>query len=88
MTDNRKEPQLLDWQSKLGGHHWLIEYDYDGRAKDTVVLQWAPGAQRWCHSGNLGTGQYVDTQGWKYLCPCKMPPIETPHRDNGGNNAL
>lgn len=58
---------------KLGGHHWLQEVDFDGRVMDTVVLQWNPGAQRWSHSGHVGTGVYVDTKGWKYLAPCPMP---------------
>lgn len=58
---------------KLGGHHWLQEVDFDGRVMDTVVLQWSPGVQRWSHSGNVGTGMYVDTKGWKYLAPCPMP---------------
>lgn len=59
--------------ARLGGHHWLQEVDFDGRVMDTVVLQWNPGVQRWSHSGNVGTGMYVDTKGWKYLAICPMP---------------
>lgn len=67
------EPVPIGFHAKLAGYHWLQEVDFDGRVMDTVVLQWNPGAQRWSHSGHVGTGIYVDTKGWKYLAPCPMP---------------
>lgn len=60
---------------KMAEHHWLDNYDSDGHYFGTFVLQWAPGANRWCHSGNVGTGMYVNTQCWKYNSHCKMPEL-------------
>jgi hypothetical protein len=74
------EPKPPGHHSRLGGHHWVQHIDFDGREHEVVVLQWNPGVQRWSHSGNVGTGIYVDTKGWKYLRPCPMPgPYE--HKD-------
>lgn len=73
MKDQIKVEPVPPKGKKLGGHHWLQEVDFDGRVMDTVVLQWNPGAQRWSHSGHVGTGIYVDTKGWNYLAPCPMP---------------
>lgn len=77
---NLIEPKPPGHHSRLGGHHWVQEVDFDGREQDIVVLQWNPSAQRWSHSGNCGTGAYVNIKGWKYLRPCPMPgPVE--HKD-------
>ncbi len=59
--------------ARLGGHHWVQKIDTDGSVIDTVVLQWNPSVRRWSHSGNVGTGLYVDIKGWKYLSVCPMP---------------
>lgn len=58
---------------KSGDHHWLEKYDSDGHSGGLVVLQWNPGAKLWSHSGNMGTGIYVDVQGWKYITLCPLP---------------
>jgi hypothetical protein len=58
---------------KAANHHWLQQVDFDGNLGETVVLQWNPGAQRWSHSGNVGTGIYINTEGWRYVAPCPMP---------------
>lgn len=57
------------------GHHWLDEVDHDGRRNQRVVLQWNPNARRWSYSGQVGTGQYVNTWGWQYVAPCEMPEL-------------
>lgn len=67
------EPKPPGHHFRLGGHHWVQEVDFDGRRGETIVLQWAPGAQRWVHSGNLATGSYVNIAGWKYVAECPMP---------------
>jgi hypothetical protein len=60
---------------KQAEHHWLDSYDSDGHFFGTYVLQWAPGVNRWCHSGNVGTGMYVNTYYWSYNSHCKMPDM-------------
>lgn len=67
------EPVPPGHHARLGGHHWVQEVDFDGRLGETIVLQWAPGAKRWVHSGNLATGSYVSISGWKYVAECPMP---------------
>lgn len=74
------EPVPPGHHARLGGHHWLQEVDFDGRVCDTVVYQWNPGVQRWSHSGEIGTGYYMETKGWKYLQPCPMPGDYIPTR--------
>jgi len=44
---------------KFAHHYWIDHYDSDGHYHGCTVLQWAPGANQWCHSGNLATGMYV-----------------------------
>ena len=48
-----------------------------------VLLQpkWNPGAKRWSHSGNCGTGWYIDTRGWKYVAPYPLPIIANSTED-------
>lgn len=58
---------------KAAEHHWLEVLDTDGHSFGLVVLQWNPGAKRWSHSGQVGTGRYVDTSYWRYVGPCPMP---------------
>lgn len=58
---------------RLAGHHWLDCYDIDGHFHQRVVLQWNPSAKRWSHSGDVGTGIYVNTQYWRYVAPCPIP---------------
>lgn len=58
---------------RSGDHHWLEKIDMDGHSGGLIVLQWNPGAKRWSTSGNLGTGIYVETAGWKYVELCPLP---------------
>jgi len=67
------EPSPPTYQVKMAGHHWLEHMDMDGHSFGVVVLQWNPGAKRWSHSGNVGTGIYVDTHHWRYVGPCSIP---------------
>lgn len=53
--------------SQEAGHHWLRWRDYDGRFSIPVIYQWQPGAQRWCHSGDIATGRDLDLADWEYL---------------------
>ncbi|MDE1171191.1 MAG: hypothetical protein PW734_08300, partial [Verrucomicrobium sp.] len=55
------------------GHHWLMVTDFDGRFHGLVVMQWQPGAKRWCHSGDVATGRDVDASGWEYVEPVAQP---------------
>lgn len=73
VIDSRKEPSPPLLMSRIAGHHWLREIDFDGRASEYIVLQWNPAAKRWSHSGSVATGYYIDTRGWKYIQPCPMP---------------
>lgn len=74
MKDQVKvEPVPPGYHKKFTGHHWLEKFDFDGRLVDTIVLQWNPVAGRWSHSGNVATGAYIDTRGWKYLAVCPQP---------------
>lgn len=57
------------------GHHWLEILDCDGHSFGICVLQWNPGARKWSHSGNVGTGMYVDTRYWRYVAECPLPPV-------------
>lgn len=67
------EPQPPVNQARFAEHHWLQQITYDGHYGSVIVLQWNPSAKRWSHSGDVGTGVYVDTGGWRYLGPCEMP---------------
>jgi hypothetical protein len=58
---------------KMGAHHWLEVIDCDGHSFGLVVAQWAPSAKKWCHSGNLGSGMYLNTMYWRYHSHCPMP---------------
>lgn len=60
---------------KSASHHWLQELDHDGRLGQPVVLQWAPASERWCISGGVASGIFMDTRGWKYLAPCPAPDL-------------
>ena len=63
-----------NYHIKLAGHHWLEKIDMDGHSFGLIVLQWNPGAQKWSHSGNVGTGAYVEVpDSWKYIAECPMP---------------
>jgi hypothetical protein len=70
---NKSEPIPPGVYIEEAGHHWLEEIDYDGRRFRVVVLQWNPGAKRWSHSGEVATGNYINTEGWNYLTPCPRP---------------
>ena len=61
---------------KRAEHHWLEVLDSDGHSFGLIVLQWNPGAQRWSHSGMVGTGIYVDTSYYRYVAQCPMPDID------------
>ena len=74
------EPVPPGHHARLGGHHWLMHVDFDGRDHEMVVLQWNPGAKRWSNSGEVGSGYYVDTKGWRYIQPCIMPGESVPTR--------
>lgn len=67
------EPQPPAKYMRRGDHHWLEVLDFDGRAQGLVVAQWNPGAQKWSHSGYVGSGIYLDTRGWRYVAHCPMP---------------
>jgi hypothetical protein len=41
-------------------HYWIQLVDSDEHYHSKIVLQWAPNAKRWCHSGNLGTDIYAN----------------------------
>ena len=69
------EPKPPSKYLRTAEHHWLDIFDGDGHFFGMVVLQWAPGAQRWCHSGNVGTGMFVPTQNWRYKTHCQMPEL-------------
>ena len=60
---------------KGADHHWLEVLDTDGHSFGLIVLQWNPGAQRWSHSGMVGTGIYVDTTCYRYVGLCPMPEL-------------
>lgn len=60
---------------KAAEHHWLEVFDSDGHSFGLVVAQWNPGAQKWSHSGYVGSGLYLDTRYWRYVAPCQMPEI-------------
>lgn len=61
------------WHAKTADHHWLEIVDSDGHSTGLVVLQWNPQAKKWSHSGNVGTGIYVDCCGWRYHSICPIP---------------
>lgn len=61
---------------KAADHHWLEKLDYDGHSFGLIVLQWNPIAQKWSHSGDVATGLYVNTEGWRYDSPCPLPPFK------------
>ncbi len=67
------EPVPPGWQARTAGHHWLEKLDSDGHSSGVIVLQWNPSARRWSFSGNVGTGMYVNTKGWKYVERCPVP---------------
>lgn len=59
---------------RMANHHWLDHYDYDGHYFGRVILQWCPVAQKWAHSGMVGTNSYVHvTEYWKYVCKQEIP---------------
>lgn len=78
--EKKPEPQPVGFRARLAGHHWVQEIDFDGHVGGTIVLQWNPSVKRWSHSGNVGTGGYVEIPGWKYIGICPMPG-EFPDRD-------
>ena len=69
----QNKQQLTPPNPKSGDHHWLEKFDSDGHSGGLIVLQWNPVAKRWSFSGQLGTGNYVDTTGWKYVAIAPMP---------------
>jgi hypothetical protein len=74
MRAQNLEPAPPGWKAKYAEHHWLEHIDIDGHGRGVVCLQWNPGAKRWSHSGQVGTGMYVDTLGWRYVAECPLPP--------------
>lgn len=55
------------------GHHWLLVRDYDGHEFGYVVLQWQPGARRWCHSQQYARGEAINVDHYEYVGPCPLP---------------
>ena len=68
-----QEPIPTGWRSKTASHYWVEKFDCDGHSGGLMVLQWNPTAKRWSISGNVGTGNYVDTKGWKIIQYCPLP---------------
>jgi hypothetical protein len=68
-------PTPPTFQIKQAEHHWLDIFDSDGHYFGRVILQWAPSAKKWCHSGNVGTDIYLENvdENWKYVCKQEMP---------------
>lgn len=67
-------PQPPNNEIRQSNHYWLDHYDCDGHYFERIILQWAPSAKRWCHSGNVGTGMYVPiTEYWKIVCKQDIP---------------
>lgn len=62
---------------ELAGHHWLEQLDEAGRSFGLHVLQWQPGRKAWCHSGQIATGNSIDTRDWVYVAPCPVPPLRS-----------
>lgn len=58
---------------KQAEHCWLEVKDSDGHSFGPVVAQWNPKAQKWSHSGDVGTGRYLNTEFWEYIAPCPFP---------------
>lgn len=60
------------------GHHWIEEFDFDGRSMGVKVLQWQPGSKRWCHSNMYATGNDKEIQALysRWICEAPMPDIE------------
>lgn len=73
LVKKAKEPQPPTKHIRTADHHWLDAYDIDGHYKYRAVLQWNPGAKRWSHSGQVGSGCYVNTEYWVYLGYCPIP---------------
>lgn len=69
-------PTPPGWHKKHSGHHWLEQIDSDGRRCGLTVLQWNPQAQKWSHSNMVGTGYYIETNGWVYVAECPLPKEE------------
>ena len=62
---------------QYAGHHWLRVVAYGSGALETVVLQWAPNAFEWYHSGCVATNaRPIDTTGWIYIAPCPLPLLD------------
>ena len=55
------------------GHHWLDVFNSDGEYGGRVILQWNASVMRWSNSGMVGTGIYINTGGWKYVCSQEIP---------------
>lgn len=73
---NRKKQPVPPGRALLqAGHHWLAETDYEGRILFLRVMQWAPCAKRWCRSGEVASGEYVECEGWKYISECPVPEL-------------
>lgn len=72
----RPEPHPLGNAMQHAGHHWVEHIDLDGRSRGAIALQWCPGVNRWTHSGEVATGTYVNTEGWRYIGECPYPPLE------------
>lgn len=72
---NAPEPKPPVLHLRTAGHHWLDIYDIDGHYFGRVVLQWQPGVQKWCHSGDVATGCDLTTRNWRYVAPCPMPDL-------------
>lgn len=71
-------PTPPGWKAKIAGHHWLDKRDSDGHSFGLVVLQWNPVAKKWSHSGDCGTGIYIETRYWQYVSECPMPEEQAP----------
>lgn len=70
------EPVPPNEYLKRSDHHWLEVLDIDGHSFGLQVVQWNPGARRWTHSGNFGTGIYLNTECWRYVAHCPLPGTE------------
>ena len=75
MSERRPAEEVVPPQEHIrqAGHHWLREFDSDGHYIQTIVCQWQPNYEKWCHSGQVASGHEIDTTYWEYEAPCPMP---------------
>lgn len=62
------------------GHHILKMYDCDGHFNGYQILQWQPGAKKWCIPGNVASGNDIPWERieyWEYFCECPIPEYDS-----------